>query len=127
MAVAVTNTKIATLNDKIELTKNLATADTADLAEVFTITPTVADGKMLIGIEVGPTNGTVTWSIAPGAFWASIAAKTGSTAQTKVEIIEIETAKYKSAAGTIAITFTPASGKKLKTENVLNVWVAELK
>lgn len=125
MAVAVTNSTMVA-NTITTITDNAATADTIDLAEVFTFTPTKAGYKYLIEIDNGPTNGTITYSIAAGGFWAAGAALTGSVAQATKRGIVLEGAKYKAAAGTIAITFTPASGKKLLTDHALKVRAIQL-
>lgn len=124
--VAITNSRIAVLNTKQALTFNAATADTADLAQDFYYTPTGKDNKVVIGIQVADTNGAVAHSIAAGSGVFGTAAKTGSTAQATTGIVQIETGRYMQADGTIKITFTPASGKKLKTDHALNVWVVEL-
>jgi hypothetical protein len=121
MAVAVTNTTLTAFNTEVELTNNAATSTVADATEVFTITPTKADYKVLIQIINGPTHGAVAWSIAAGGYWAAGSAKTGSVAQAKTELIVLEGAKYKALAGTIAITLTPASGKKLLTDHAAAV------
>jgi len=121
MAVAVTNTGLAVKNVGYPVTANPATADTADLAEVFTFTPDKQDGKTLIRITVGPTHGAVAFSVSAGDFWMGIDAVTGSVAQATSEVIQIESAKYMQDDGTIAVTFTPASGKKLLSEHALSV------
>lgn len=126
MAVAVTNSTIASFNTEIEKTFNAATSSVVDTAEVFTITPTKADNKMVIEIYNGSGHGAVAWSIAAGDFFASTVAKTGSVAAAKTEIIELETAKYKKAAGTILVTLTPASGKRLLTDHASGMSVIEL-
>lgn len=126
MAVTVTNSTITNFNTITTLTDNAATVDVIDATEVFTITPTKGDGKVVIEIDNGPTNGTVTYSIAAGGFWAAGSALTGSVAQATKRGIVLETAKYKSQDGKIAITFTPASGKKLLTDHALKVRVIQL-
>lgn len=121
MAITVVNTSLTDKNIGYVVTANPATADTADLAEVFTFTPDKQDGKTLIRITVGPTNGAVAFSIGAGDFWMGISPKTGSVAQATSEVIQIESAKYMKDDGTIDITFTPASGKKLLTDHLLSV------
>lgn len=125
MAVTVTNSNMAE-NTITTITDNPATSSVIDATEVFTITPTKADYKVIIEIDNGPTNGTVTYSIAAGAYWAAGSALTGSVAQDTKRGIVLEGAKYKSAAGTIVITFTPASGKRLLTDHLLKVRVIQL-
>jgi hypothetical protein len=126
MAVAVTNSNITAYNTVTTITDNPATSSVVDATEVFTITPTKPDGRVLIEIENGPTHGTVTYSIAAGGFWAAGSALTGSVAQDTKRGIVLESGKYKSAAGTIAITFTPASGKRLLTDHLLKMRVTQL-
>lgn len=121
MAITVVNTSLTNKNIGYPVKVNAATADTANLAEVFTFTPNKQDGKTLIRITVGPTNGAVAFSIGAGDFWMGINPKTGSVAQATSEVIQIESAKYMKDDGTIDITFTPASGKKLLTDHLLSV------
>lgn len=125
MAVSTTNTTLV-VNTESVVTKNAATSSVIDEAEVFTITPTKAGYKVVISMEIGGTHGAVAWSIAAGGYWAASAAMTGSLAQATTESIVLEGAKYKSATGTIVITFTPASGKRLLTDHALTVSVIEL-
>lgn len=126
MAVTVTNTTISDFNTITTITDNAATSSTIDQTEVFTITPTKDDGKVVIEIENGPTHGTITYSVAAGGFWAAGSALTGSVAQDTKRAIVLESAKYKAQNGTIAITFTPASGKRLATDHALKVRVIQL-
>lgn len=124
--IAITNSKIVALNTKQALTFMAADADTADLAQKFIYTPTGKDNKVVIGIQVGDTHGAVAHSIKGGAGVFGIAAVTGSTAQATTGIVQIETGRFMQSDGTIEITFTPASGKRLKTDHVLKVFVVEL-
>ena len=126
MAVSVTNTTIAALNTDQTLTANVATADSADATEVFTITPTKKGSKLLIVFQNANSHGAYTYSIAAGAAWASTSAITGSIAQNAKEALQVDTAKVMSASGTILVTLTPASGKKLASEHVATMFVAEL-
>jgi hypothetical protein len=127
MAVAITNTLMAALNADQTLTYNAATVDTVNGTEVFTYTPTMnKQGKVLIGFVNGAGNGAFTYSIAKGnGVFQAAAALTGSIAAGATEVIQIEMGKYLNA-GTIAITLTPASGKKLLSEHAANMWVSEL-
>jgi hypothetical protein len=125
MAVAITNTLISALNADQTLTFNAATADNADLAEVFTYTPTGKDSKIVIGFK--NTTGVLSYSIAKGAgVFQAPSAKTGTIAATSTEVMQIETGKYLSAAGTILITLTPAAGTKLLTNHAASMFVVEL-
>jgi hypothetical protein len=114
------------INDQVDAATTAATADTADLAEVFDITPGKKDGKVIIEINnVSALNGSVTWSLAAGDFWAG-KALTGTIAQGKSYGIEVESAKHKKSTGKMELTITPASGKKLKTDHTLTVAVKQL-
>lgn len=126
MAVAVTNTTILLYNTITTITPNPATSSTVDQAEVFTITPSKPDGRVLLMIDNGPTHGTITYSIAAGGFWAAGSPLTGSVAQATDRGVVLESAKYLSAAGTIVITFTPASGKRLLTDHAMAMKVVQL-
>jgi len=121
MAVAVVNTSLDEQNVGYAVTANAATSSVIDEVEVFTFTPNKQDGKTLIRITVGDTHGAVAFSISAGDFWMGIDPKTGSVAQATSEVIQIETAKYMQDDGTIAVTFTPASGKRLLTDHALSV------
>lgn len=124
--MAIVNSRIVALNTKQALTLTAADVDVIDATQKFIYTPTGKDNKVVIGIQVGPTNGAVAHSIAGGVGALAGAAKTGSTAQATTGIVQIETGRYRTATGTIEITFTPASGKKLTTDHALKVFVIEL-
>ena len=125
MAVTVTNSQMIE-NTITTLTENPATSSVIDATEVFTITPTKSDQRVIIEIDNGPTHGTITYSIAAGAHWAGSAVLTGSVLQEVKRGIVLEGARYKSATGTIVITFTPATGKRLLTDHALKVRVIQL-
>ncbi len=123
---AITNITM-TLNTGVVSTPTAATADTADLAEVFDITPTKGDGKTLIEIyNVSGANGTVTYSLAAGTQWGAGAALTGSIAQGVARSLQVDSAKFKNNSGVMTLTITPASGKKLKTDHTLTIKVTSL-
>jgi hypothetical protein len=124
--IAITNTKITAINTDQALTFNAADEDGANTAQTFVYTPTGKDNKVLIGIQVADTHGTVTWSVANGVGVFARGAKTGSTAQATTDVIQLESGNYASATGTISITFTPASGKRLTSDHALNVFATEL-
>jgi hypothetical protein len=126
MAVSVTNSTIATFNTEVVFTNNPATSTVIDATEVFTITPTESDEKVLIQIVNGAGHGALGWSVAAGDYWAAGDALTGSAADGKTELIVLEGAKYKAQAGTIAITLTPASGKILLSNHAAAVNCIEL-
>lgn len=121
--IVVTNTAMTNLNVGYPATANVATTSVIDEAQIFVVTPTKRDDKTLLRITVGATHGAVAFSIAAGEFWMGVSPQTGSVAQATSEAIEIESAKYMKADGTIVITFTPASGKRLATDHLLSVEV----
>jgi len=125
MAVAVTNSKLTAYNTAVDRTANPATATDANTAEVFTITPTVADSRYLMEVSVADTHGTVTAVITAGAMHNGKAISL-SFAQNKTHLVMLDGSMARSATGTIVITFTPADGKKLLTDHALSVAVIEL-
>ena len=127
MAVAVTNSKIAALNADQTLTANAATSTTIDQAEVFTITPTGKPNKTAIIFVNGAGHGAYTYSIAAGAnVFKAGAAKTGSIAAGASEVIQLDLGRYTTATGTVLVTLTPASGKRLLSDHAASMSVIEL-
>lgn len=123
MATAITNIQAA-LNTAVTATATLATADTADLAEVFTLTPTKS--KVVYIINNTAAAGTVTFSLAAGTQFNKSVALTGSVLQSTSKVLEVDTAKYVGALGAMSLTVTPASGAKLKTENIVTIQAIQL-
>jgi hypothetical protein len=127
MAVTVTHSLISALNADQTLTFNAATSSVINDTEVFTITPTGKANKTVIAFVNGAGHGAYTYSIAAGAkVFKAAAAKTGSIAAGATEIIQLDMGRYTSSTGTIVVTLTPASGKRLLTDHAANMWVAEL-
>ena len=127
MAVVVTNSGISDYDEEITVTANAATADVADTAEAFTITPTKSGNHVVIMFTNAAANGAYTYSIPVGALWAgdTLTAFTGSIAQGTTEAIQLASGKHLSADGTYVITLTPASGKKLLTDHAATMQVIE--
>lgn len=123
MATAITNIQTV-LNTAVVATATLATADTNDLAEVFTITPTKS--KMVFIINNTGAAGTVTYSLAVGTEFAKTVALTGSVLQTASRVFEVDTAKYVGDLGALSLTVTPAAGIKLKTGNIVTIQAIQL-
>lgn len=122
--MAFTNSPEVTQNTIFTLTAVAADQDSANGTQVFNFTPAKKKGKALIIFN--NTTGTATFSIAAGVgAMAAGAAKTGSMVA-GLTAIRIETGRYASSAGVIAITVTPAAGTKLLTNHALKVYVAEL-
>jgi len=124
MAVAITNSRIVALNADQALTFNASAIATVNEAEVFTYTPTGKDNRIVLGFK--NTTGVLAYSIAAGTGVFGGAAKTGTIAATATEIIQIETGKYMSAAGTVLITLTPAAGTALLTNHAASMFAIEL-
>jgi hypothetical protein len=131
MAVSVVNSTVVALNTVTATTRNLATADTDSLAEVFTITPTRPDGKVIIVLDLdnlvatAAADADATFSIAAGDFWAG-AAVTGTITKSTKKIIQVETAKVLQNDGTILLTLTPGADDKLKSNHAAAIEVFEL-
>ena len=128
MAVTVTNSTIAAFDTITTVTKNAATADTDSTAEVFTITPTKAGHRcvLIIGGTGSLADGNITYSVAAGDYWASVAV-TGTVTKNTEKMIELETAKILQNDGTIAVTLTPAATDKLVTDHAAYVKFIELR
>ena len=125
--ITLTKTTITALNTDTALTLNAADADTNDLAQKFYYTPAAKEHKVALGFQVANSHGAVSFAITKGArVFGTAANKTFTTAQATTDIIQIETGKYMLADGTIEITATPASGKKLTTDHALKIFVIEL-
>lgn len=117
---AVTNLTMA-LNTAKDYTTTAAVADTANLAEIFDL-DIPKDGMTIIFINnVSALNGTVTFSLAAGDMWGATVALTGSVEQGKSTALQVDSARFKKSTGLMALTVTPASGKKLKTDHALTV------
>ena len=125
-AVAVTNQTL-TKDTVVVAAGDAATADTANLAEVFTITPVSKSvEKLIIEIDVANTNGTVACSLGAGAeFWAS-GALAWDAVQNKTSIMHVTDIARFMVDGTILLTLTPAAGKKLLTDHTAVVRVLEI-
>jgi len=96
--------------------------------EVFKITPTRRMGQCCIMVynTVTAAPGDMTFSVAPGAFWAAGVALTGIVADESYTLLFVETALYLQADGTILLTLAPATGKKLTTNHIAKVSFVEL-
>lgn len=96
--------------------------------EVFKITPTRRMGQTCIMVynTAVATPGDMTFSVAPGAFWAAGVALTGIIADEGYTLLFVETALYLQADGTILLTLAPAAGKQLTTDHTAEVCFVEL-
>jgi hypothetical protein len=128
MAVTVTNTPVLNYNTVAAVTKNAATADVDGTAEVFTITPTRANQScaLIIGGVGSGADGDIGVSVAAGDMWAGGAVTATVTKNTEA-VIQLETAKVMKKNGTIAVTLTPATTDKLKTDHSAYVKFVELR
>ena len=126
MSTEVTPTQMV-LNAGTAFSPTAATADTADLAETFSFTPSKPDGKCLIIIDnVATDQGAITAVVSAGEFYAGKAISGISVAQGTKEGIVFESAVVKNEDGTINVVLTPASGKKLLTDHTATVEVIQL-
>lgn len=127
MAVTVTKTTMLLYDKGYAVSVNAATADTADLAEAFTIVPTAAGHDIAIVINNAATDqGSITYSVAAGTHFGAGAALTGTIEQGTKDVLVLKSAKYKNASGAFVITVTPASGKKLLTDHTMKMECIEL-
>lgn len=131
MAVTVSNTLITAINTLQTATDNIATANTDNLAEVFTYTPTAGCDKLVICFS-NTYSQAYTYSIAASSeYWAGTSALTGTvaakgSASETMAVLQLDSAKVKSGTGTIVITLTPYTDTKLASEHVATVRVIEL-
>lgn len=127
MAVTVTNSTLTAFDTKVATTSNAATADVDGTAEVFTITPTETTARVavIIGGTGSAADGNISYSFAAGDFWAGTAVA-GTVTKNTEAVIQVETAHVLQDDGTIALTLTPASTDKLKTDHAAYVKVIEL-
>ena len=127
MSVAVTNTTLSAYDTEQAVTANAATSSVVNAVEVFTVTPTKAGHKVSILMTNAAGHGAFTWSLPVGSLWASDSATalTGSIAAGATEVIQLASGKHLSAAGTYAITLTPATGKRLLTDHAAVMKVLE--
>ena len=124
--LAIANVAVA-LNTAVAIpATTVATEDGISTAQNMVITPTKADAKILIRATVADTNGAVGLSVTAGDFWASTSALSLSVAQATTAIFIVEGGKYTQSDGTIVITATPATGKKLKTDHALTMSAFQL-
>jgi hypothetical protein len=125
MSVTVTNSTISDVNTLIELTSDAATSTTIDEAEVFTITPTQAKQCMTIIIGNGTGHGALTAAFSAGDMWGAKAISSLSVGAGEEQMIKIDSFKALQNDGTIDLTLTPASGKRLLTDHAAYVKVVE--
>jgi hypothetical protein len=121
----VTKVSITAAGTNVELALTAATKE-ATGAEVFEIVPTKSDEKGVIVINNAATDqGTITYSLAAGdSAMSAGAALTGSVAQGKLVVLQVESGKYISG-GKYLLTLTPATGKILKTNHTASVGYLE--
>ena len=126
MAVTCTNVTLARNTVSVQA-PDAATANGADTAEVFTITPSKPHCKMIIEVAVADSNGTVTCSLGAGTeFWPS-GAQAFNAVQNKTSVFHIaDGARFLTSSDTILLTLTPATGKKLLSDHAATVQVIEL-
>lgn len=126
MATAITNTLINKYNTATEYkAATAATETTADKAEEFKYTPTGKANKVVFGIAVANSHGSVAvkFAKAPGVFGG--ADLTISAPENKTTVVQVEQGRFVQADGTFKITMTPATGKKLYTDHAATIYAIE--
>jgi hypothetical protein len=118
--IAVTSGSVVKYNTPVAVAAAAATSSVIDTAEDFEITYGTGDGRVLILATVADTHGSVVLTAPAGAFWAGMA-QTVTVPQNAESAFVLEGAKGKLADGTIVITATPASGKRLATDHALKI------
>ena len=121
--VTVTVNNLTAINANAEVTASPATEDTITTAQKFNITPTKAGHALLLTMGIAGVNGKVTYSAAAGMLGKEIA---GEIPEGKTVALVLDDGFVKDKSGVIAITFTPATGKTLKTNHALTVTAVQL-
>ena len=125
-AISVTNNTLTARDTIKAITATSSTSSEINVAEVFEFTPVKGADHCLIIATVANSHGTVAMSVAAGDFWRAIAVKTFNCVENATTAITLDTSKYLQDDGTISITATPASGKKLYTDHALSIEFIEL-
>jgi len=126
--IATSATNLLTLvDDEDNVLVNEGATDNVSILgiEEFVITPTKRNEQTVIDIMYTTDTG-VTFSLAPGAFWASGVALTGAVTVAKHNLLFVETGKYLQADGTMILTLIPVVNKALLTDHVAEVGFFEL-
>jgi len=120
-------TVITLLNDADNVLTDEVSAATAYILgiEEFVITPTKRNEQIVIDIYY-PTGTSLTFSLAPGAFWAAGVALTGAVTLALHNLLFVETAKYLQADGTMILTLIPLVAEALLTDDAAEVGLFEL-
>lgn len=126
--MAVTCTPVTLVRDTVDTREaDAATADTANLAEDFTITPSKGMDKMIIEVTVANSHGTVVAKLKSGSIYWPQADLSFSCVQNKISVFSVnDIARFMDSSGNIVLELTPASGKKLQSEHAATVQVIEL-
>lgn len=125
MSVTVTESIITALNTLTTVTSNAATSTTIDEAEVFTYAPTQAPKSVTVIIGNGTGHGALTAAFSAGDMWGAKALGSLSVGAGEEKMIKIDSFKAMQNDGTIDLTLTPASGKRLLTDHAAYVKVIE--
>jgi len=107
--ITVVTTGVLTVAEKV---LDAVSASTAKIDEYdrYEITPTRRMGQTCIFIkEAGGVAG-ATFSLAPGDFWAAGVALTGTITKSKVNLLQVETAKYLDKNGKYQLSIFPVAG-----------------
>jgi len=122
-----TDTVITLVDDADNVLTDEVSAATAYILgiEEFVITPTKRNEQTVIDIYY-PTGTSLTFSLAPGAFWAAGVALTGAVTLAKHNLLFVETGKYLQADGTMILTLIPLVAEALLTDDAAEVGLFEL-
>ena len=110
------------------LTANAATAATDGLKQPYKITPTKAESKGVLIIQLvgAAAEGNAALSVAIGVNgMAAVAAYTATLTKNETAVIVLD-GRYKNASGDFEIEITPAGGDKCTTDHALTVAFIEL-
>jgi len=121
----VTNTQ-GKINEGVALVLAAAASSVVNATEDFVMTLD-GDHRTAILVKNGAGHGAVTIAIPVGdGFWFGKGdAGALTVADGTEQVLYLESAKYQANAGTITMTATPATGKRLLTDHALTVSVLE--
>lgn len=108
--VTVVSANYLNVLEPVKAATSAASTNKVDEYDRYEITPTRRMGQTCIFMkEAGGVAG-ANFSLAPGAFWAAGVALTGILTASKVNLLQVETAKYLDAAGKFQLSIFPVAG-----------------
>jgi len=103
-----------------------SSANKVDEYDRYEITPTRRMGQTCFYIKLAGAVAGATFSLAPGAFWAAGVALTGTLTMSKVNLLQVETAKYLDKNGKFQLSIFPVAGGAFSA-HVVTVGFIQLK